>query len=171
MVVAAYTWLVANRGAVGVIAVAVPVAGTLLAWAGKAGRTEADSRRIASAMVAAGMLAVAIEVAALALARGAFGRGLLDADVVLLAAPPLCLAGCLVGARALFPLGGLGSVRAAVDLAAFAAACIAVVWLFSTFRGWGILFFGSLAELVAIAALALVLVRRLARRALGPRKR
>lgn len=150
---------------------AMPVIGTFLARVGKAGKSDAEGRFIASALVGVGLLAVLVEVLAVAVGVGLLERRLLDANVVLLVAPLVCLAGCLVGARLVFPLSELGSVRTVIDLGAFVAACAAVIWLASQFRGFGVLFLGNLFELLVLLALTALVLHRLYRRAAGRRPR
>ena len=65
----------------------------------------------------------------------------------------------------MFPLNQLASVKTFTDIGLFVAACLAVVWIFSQFRGWGIVFFGGLGQLLLIAVFGYVLLRRLYRRA------
>ena len=166
----AYHWAVSERLVVLVTAVVLPALGTLVARIGKGGKTDADGRFIASAVVGIAMLAVVIEAGALLIASTLFGRTVLDADALLVLSPVLCLGGCLVGIRWVFPLNELASVRTAVDVGLFVLACAALLWLLSMFRGWGIVFFGGVSQLVAVGLLAAVLLRRLYRRALGRRE-
>ena len=167
LLVRAYAWARASREWILLAAALVPVVGTVLARLGKAGKTDAEGRLIASVVVGVGLSAVVLEVLALLVARSLLHRRLLEADVLLLAAPLVCLAGCLIGIRWVFPLSELASVRTFLDVGAFVLACLAVLWLFSKFRGWGILFFGSIAELLAIVVFGYALLRRLYRRASG----
>lgn len=160
-----YAWALANRGWILLGAVLVPVLGTLLTRAGKAGKTDAEGRSIASVVVGVGLLAVIVEVLAMFLARSVLGQSVLDGNVLLLAAPLLCLAGCLAGIRWVFPLSELASVRTFLDVGAFVAACLGAVWLFSKFRGWGLLFFGDIGQLAALLVFGYFLLRRLYRRA------
>lgn len=159
-----YAWALANRVWILLGAALVPVLGTLLARIGKAGKTDAEGRFIASVVVGIGLVAVIVEVLAAFLARNVLERSLLDADVLLLAAPLLCLGGCLAGIRWVFPLSELASVRTFLDVGAFVVACLGVVWLFSKFRGWGVLFFGSIGQLAALCVFGYFLLRRLYRR-------
>ncbi len=163
----AYAWALTHREWILLAAVLLPVVGTVLARIGKAGKTDAEGRYIASVVVGVGLSAVIVEMLALVVARSALHRSLLEADVLLLVAPLVCLAGCLIGIRWVFPLSELASVRTFLDAGAFVLACLAVLWLFSKFRGWGFLFFGSIAELVAIVVFGYALLRRLYRRAFG----
>lgn len=48
-----------------------------------------------------------------------------------------------------------------MDVAGFFAVCAAFIWFLSMFRGWGILFIGSLIEFLIILALAAFLIRQL----------
>ena len=161
----AYRWAVVQREVIVLGCLAVPVVGTVAARVGKAGRTDADGRFIASVVVGIGIAALVIDLLAAVLAVSVFGNSLLDGDVLLLLGPPLCLAACLIGIRWVFPLSQLASVRTAVDVGLFVAACAGLVWLFSKFRGWGIVFFGSIGQMVAIGLLLFGLLKRLYRRA------
>jgi hypothetical protein len=161
----AYGWAVTHRQWLLVLALAIPAAGTLLARIGKAGQTEADGRLIASVVVGLGLLLVALELVGVALAVGALGANLLDADAVLLLLPIACMVGCLLGIRLVFPLNQLASIRTCGDIGLFVLACLAVIWFFSKFRGWGIYFFGSVGQLIVILVLGFFLLRRLYRRA------
>ena len=105
----------------------------------------------------------------LVIAYAAFDGSVLQARLALLAAPIVCLAGCLAGIKLVFPLNELASVRSLTDIGIFLGASLAVVWLFSQFRGWGIIFFGGLEQMVIIGALGFYLLRRLYKRALGGR--
>jgi hypothetical protein len=122
---------------------------------------------IASVVMAVALLAAVLEVLAIGIAVGVKGLAVGDANLLLLLAPGVCLVGCVLGIRRVFPLNQLGSVKSAVDVGAFALACLAVIWIFSTFRGWSVIFFGSFAQLLVVGALAGLLIWRLYRRAFG----
>ena len=160
-----YRWGDAHAAAVFLGAVVVPVLGTVFARIGKAGRTDEDGRFIANAVIGVGLLAAVLEMVSLALAKSAFGLTALQANVLLLAAPPVCLGLGLAGMRWVFPLNELASVRTAFDVGLFALALGGVAWLFSTFRGWGIYFVGNIAQLAAYLVLGAGLLKRLAKRA------
>jgi len=165
ILVTVYAWLDFNALELLIAAVVIPVVGTLLAWVGKSGRTDRDGRLVASLLVGFGLVAFCVEVLALVIAHVSFGRGVLDANVFLLLSPVLCLTGCLLGIRMVFPLSGLASVRTFTDVGFFVAACFAVVWIFSKFRGWGILFLGGIGQLLVIGVLGFVLLKTLYKRA------
>lgn len=167
LLVALYAWADARAPVFLVVAVVVPAVGTALAWIGKGGRSDREGRLVASLLVGFGIIAVILAIIALAVAHVAFDRGVLDANLVLLVSPLVCLAGCLLGARWLFPLNELASVKTFADVGFFVLACAVVLWLFSKFRGWGIVFWGDLVQLAVIGALGYFLLRRLYRRAFG----
>lgn len=150
------------------LAVVVPAVGTAAAWIGRGGRTDRDGRMIASAVVGSGLLLVVFEAVAIAVAGLVLERSILDADLLLLLAPPIYLLGCVAGIRLVFPLSQLASVRSAADIGAFLAACGVVLWLLTKFRGWFILFHGGFLALLLIVGFAIVLLRRLYRRAFKP---
>ena len=87
--------------------------------------------------------------------------------VLLLVAPIICLVGCVIGIRRVFPLNELGSVKSAFDVSAFVIACLAMMWIFSKFRGWSLVFFGSFGQLIVVALFAALLIWRLYKRAFG----
>ena len=165
-----YAWADSRSLEIFAGAIGVPVAGTAMAWIGKGGRTDRDGRIIASTFVGFGLLVFLVEVIAIAIAHMAFQRSVMDADVVLLLAPIVCLGGCLLGIRMVFPLNQLASVRSFTEIGVFVVACVAALWFFSKFRGWGIIFWGDLVQLAVIGALGYFLSRRLFERATGRRR-
>lgn len=143
---------------------AVPVLGTVLAAIGKRGKTDADGRWLADAALLVATVAFLLAVAGLSIAYGVGGVSPLDVDVRVLAGPFVALAGGLAGIRLVFPLSSLGSVRFLRDLAAFVALAVALAWLVSRFRGWGVVFLGGVTQLVAFALFAWMLLKRLWKR-------
>lgn len=164
MLRASYGWADANAFWVLFAGFAVPVVGTIAARIGKGGKTDADGRLIASAVMGLALLAVIAEVGCLFVARSALGADLTQANALLVVAPVVCLVGSVAGLRLVFPLSELGSVRTALDMGAFLLACAAVVWLASRFR-WGVVFLGSIGQLVILLVLAGLVLRRMWRRA------
>lgn len=162
-----YHWGDANARTVLLASALVPLVGTLLAFIGKGGKTDADGRFIASTVIALAVLVVLVEVGGFFVARNLFSASLLDANALLLLSPVLCLVGSVLGIRMVFPLSELGSVRTLVDLGLFLLACGGAVWLLSRFRGWHVVFFGSVIELLIVAAIGFFFLRRLYRRAFG----
>lgn len=165
-----YGWADQNADLILGASVLFPIAGTTAARIGKGGKTDADGRLIASAVMGVALLAVALEVFVLFIARAVGGMSPLDANVALLLAPVLALGGSIFGIRMVFPLSELGSVRTAADLFIFLLACGALGWFFSKFNGWGIYFVGSFMQLIVVLAVALFFIWRLWRRALGLNK-
>lgn len=165
-----YAWAEANALWILAGAVGVPMVGTIAAWIGKGGRTDADGRLIASLVVGIGLVATTFEVVAIAIAHSMLELDVLAGNALLLAAPVLCLLVGGLGVRLVFPLSELASVRSFADMALFVLACLAVVWVFGKFRGWGILFLGGITQLLVIGVLTYVLLRRLYRRAFGPKR-
>ncbi len=163
----AYHWADQRAAAILAAGFLFPVLGTALARIGKGGRTDQDGRFIANAVVGVGLGGALIELMALGLAHSALHRSLLEANVMLLAAPVVCLGLCLAGMRWVFPLNELASIQTAVDVGAFALACAGAAWLFSQFRGWGIYFVGNIGQLAAYLVLGFGLLKRLAKRAAG----
>jgi hypothetical protein len=149
------------------VGIALPLVATSLAWIGKGGKTDADGKFIASVLVGFGLLLVFLEIVAFLIAHNLYHVSILGADVALLATPPLCLLLSVAGVRLIFPLNQLASWRSFGDIAVFAIACAGVLWFFSKFRGWGIIFFGGFFQLIAVLVLVFFLLRRLYRRARG----
>lgn len=145
--------------------VGVPVVGTALAWIARGGRTDRDGRFIANAVLAFALVVFVFAVLALSIARLAFDASLLDANALLLAGPLVGLALAVLGVRLVFPLSELGSARTARDVGLFVLLIVGLIWLLGQFRGWGVIFFGGLAQLAAIGFFLYFLVRRMARRA------
>ena len=166
----AYGWADERAAALLVGALAIPLFGTIAAWVGKAGRTTRDGRLIASLLVGFGIFVILAEEVAILVAQIAFEQSVLAANVIVLSAPIVCLAGCLLGVHLLFPLNELGSVRTCADVGLFMVACAVVLWVVSQFRGWGILFWGGIGQLLVIGVIAVFLLRRLYLRAVGRRR-
>lgn len=139
--------------------------GTLLARIARGGRSDRDGRLIASVVIGGAVLWLVLAVVLLAAMRMALNQSLLDINVLLLLAPLVCVGVSVLGIRQVFPLSELASVRTLSDVAGFAVACLVVLWLLSKFRGWGVVFLGSLGSLLVIGGLALLLLRALYRRA------
>ena len=163
----AYGWGVAHGTAVLIAAIVIPLVGAMGAQLAKGGRTDEDGRAIASVVVGVGVLAVLGELIAIHLAHVCFRTGLLDADVRLALAPIACLAGCLVAVRWVFPLHELAGARAAFQLAIVFFGCWALIWFFAQFRGWSLVFWGGFLQLIIVLAVAVFLLWRLFKRALG----
>lgn len=122
---------------------------------------------MASVVVGGAILAGFAEIVAFVVARSCFDAEILDANAALALAPPTALAVSVLGVRMVHPLGTLASVRAVLDLGAFAVASALVVFVFSKFVGWGVLILGSGTELIVIAVLGWFMLRRMYRRAFG----
>lgn len=148
-------------------ALLLPLVGTVLAWIGKGGKTDEDGKVIASAFVAISLFWAMLLVVGVTVGVGVMGGSVLQTNALLLAAPVVCLVFTLLGVKLVFPLSQLGSVRSLIDVAWFAVACVAVVWFFGKFRGWGILFFGSVGQLIVLLVLLGFLLKRLFQRAFG----
>ncbi|MCA8923350.1 MAG: hypothetical protein KDD82_16155 [Planctomycetes bacterium] len=168
LLAACYGWADANASLILIGAAVLPLVGAALARVGKAGKTDADGRMIASAVVGLGIAAFVLELALLVFVRQVLEKDFLEGNSLLLLAPPVFLGLSLATVRWVFPLNELGSVTQAVDIFAFVFACWGVVWLFGRFH-WGVVFFGSLAQLGIIAVLGAVLIRRLYTRAFSKR--
>lgn len=162
-----YQWADAQALALVLGALAWGLGGTLLARIARGGRSDRGGRAIANVVIGGAVLVMVASVLALGLAHMVFNRGMLDANVLLLAAPVLCVVASVAGIHWVFPLSELATVRTLRDVALFAVACAVGLWLLSRFRGWGLVFLGGIADLVVIGTLALGLLRVLYRRAFG----
>jgi hypothetical protein len=147
------------------LSILVPLLGTGAALAGKGGKTDKDGRLYANVfvLVAAVQFVVAMVVGVVAIAF--LERTAWDVPLYLLLAPWLWFVLSVMGLRRVFPLSELATWRSVVDVAQFFAVCAGIVWLFSMFRGWGIIFFGGLAQLLVVLVLGAFLLRVLFRRA------
>ena len=167
LLTSAYQWADAHALALLLASLAWGLGGTLLARVAKGGRTDQDGRVIASVVIGGAALLLMLALLAAGVAHLAFRQGLMDANALLLLAPLGCVLVSVLGMHQVFPLSELASVRTLRDLAVFALACIALLWLLSTFRGWGVAFLGGLGSLALIGLLAGLLLRVLYRRAFG----
>jgi hypothetical protein len=143
----------------------LPVLATALAWLCKRLRAHARGARLASLTISVVVLALVVEVALLLVARAVFNADLTAAPVLLIIGPPLAAIGAVSGIHCVYPLNKLAAWRSLTDIGWFVVAVVAMFWLMSKFRGWGVIFAGSLLELVILGAFAYWLVRRLYRRA------
>ena len=162
-------WTAAHGTQILVGAVALPVVGTVAARIGKGGRTDRDGRAIASVAVGIALVGVLLEVILVLALREGLDREIVDMSVPVLAAPLVCLAGCLLGMRMVFPLSELASFRTFIDIGAFAIGCLVAIFLISHLR-IRVLFFGTITEMIVIGILGWFLMRRLYRRAVGPHR-
>lgn len=151
-------------------ALLLPLVGTVLAWLGRGGQTDEDGKAIASAFVAISLFWAVLVALGVSLGVGVMQKSVLEANALLLLAPVVCLVFTLLGVKLVFPLSQLGSVKSLQDLGLFAVACVAVVWFFGKFRGWGIFFVGSVGQLVVLLVLLGWLLKRLFHRAFGSAK-
>ena len=166
-----YLWLDSVAPAILLAGILIPLAGTALAWIGKRGNSHADGRFIANLFVGFSLGALLLAVFVMAFAVSVMDADPLQANVALLAAPVVCTVGCVLGIGRVFPVNQLASYRTFTDIALFLAACVVIVWLFSKFRGWGILFLGGIPQLLVIGLLAYVVFRRLYNRAFRGKSR
>ncbi len=157
----AYGFAEANAALVFGLSLLVPIVGIVMAWIGRGGRTDEDGRLFADIFIFVAVVQFVIAMIVGYVGVAFLERSLWDTDVLLLAAPWIWLVLSIVGLRQIFPLSELASWRSSMDVAGFFAVCAAFIWFLSMFRGWGILFIGSLIELLIILALAGFLIRQL----------
>jgi len=169
LVTGLYLWLDSVALAILLAGVLIPLVGTALAWIGKQGNSEADGRLVANLFVGFSFVLMLAEVFAIAFVLSFTEADLLEANAALLLAPPVCLAGCLFGIGKVFPVNQLASFRSFTDIVLFLLGCAVVLWAFSKFRGWGIVFLGGIPQLVIIGLLAYAVLKRLYARAFGRR--
>ncbi|MBU61204.1 MAG: hypothetical protein CMI26_01725 [Opitutae bacterium] len=165
-----YKGLLENKGLITTALVSIPVVGTLGTWIGKRGKTEKDGIFLANLVIwiATGVFAFAVIVALIGMSME---KSLLQGDFMLLCAPIACVTGTFFGIRKIFPLGELSSTHTLKDIGIFLIGCLVVWFIFKTFRGWGILFFGSVIQLVLWLTAGYWLMRRMAKRAFGKNKK
>jgi len=159
-----YGWADAHAGLIFMAAVALPLLGAGAAKLGKGGKSDADGKLIASLVIGSGIVVFVLEIALIVFTRSVLEKNVLEGNVMLLLAPVVYLGLGVATIRWVFPLSELGSVRQAADIGAFVLLCWGIVWLFGKFH-WGVIFFGSLVQLLLILAVGVVLVRRLCKRA------
>ena len=171
--ISTYQNLEANKELIGGALVSLPVVGTFGAWIGKGGKTDRDGIFLANLVISIAMGTFAFAVIVALIGMAVMDKSLLDGDLILLAAPVVCAVGTFVGIRMVFPLGALSSIQTLKDVGIFLFGCIVVWFIFKSFRGWGIVFFGTISQLVLWLVAGFWLMRRLAKRALGinPKKR
>ncbi len=170
LLINAYQWADVHALTLLLAALAWGLGGTLLARVAKGGRSDQDGRVIASVVIGGAVLLLVVALLASGVAHVAFNQGLMDTNALLLLAPLVCVLVSVIGIHRVFPLSELASVRTLRDLAGFAVACMALLWLLSKFRGWGVAFLGGLGSLALICLLAALLLRVLYRRAFGRRE-
>ena len=161
-----YGWLESHAGTILWISILLPILGAGSAKLAKGGKTDADGKLIANILVSSGIAFFVVEFAMMIFAGSVLNKNVLESNAILLIAPMLYLGIGIAAIRWVFPLNQLGSVRQATDIGAFLLVCWGIVWLFGKFR-WGIIFFGSLVQLVLILGIAAFFVRRLYKRALN----
>lgn len=155
----AFAFADGNDALIFAFALAVPTVGIVLAWVGRGGRTEEDGRALANAFVFVAVVQFVVAMILGYIGAAFMERSILDTSLLLLIAPWLWLGLSIAGIHTIFPLSELTSWQSIRDIGAFFAACAVLVWLLSMFRGWGILFFGSLVQLILIFVIAGVLLR------------
>jgi hypothetical protein len=143
------------------LSLAVPIVGIVLAWIGRGGRSQEDGKAFANAFVFAAVVQFVVAMIGGYVGVAFLERSLLDTSLLLLVAPWVWLTLSVFGLRLIFPLSELTSWRSILDVGAFFAVSAALIWFLSMFRGWGVLFFGSLVQLVLILAFAAFLLRQL----------
>ena len=165
--ISSYQSLEAHNVAIGLVLTAVPVVGTLAAWVGRGGKTDKDGIFIANMVITVAMAIFAFAVIAGLIGLTVMNKSLLDGDLILLFSPLVCALGTFFGIRKVFPLSELSSVHTLKDVGLFLLACIAVWFIFKSFRGWGIIFFGTVTQLIFWGVAGFWLIHRLAKRAAG----
>ena len=141
------------------------VVGTLAAYIGRGGRTDADGRAIANWTIGLSATWLVLQVVLVAAWTTVFDYPLVGFNIAALAAPLVCVVGSGFGIHAVFPLNQLASYKTIIDVSLFFVAAALVVLVLSYFRGWGVIFHGGLVELALIGVGAYFLLRRLFRRA------
>ncbi|MCO4763286.1 MAG: hypothetical protein KC502_17345 [Myxococcales bacterium] len=147
--------------------VVIPLLGTLATWIGRGGRTDNDGRALANALILIAMAIFIVFLLAATVAVTLLDRSLLQAEWTLLLTPIVWLGLTLWGVRLVFALEDLRAALLLRDAGLLLATVAALLWFFSQFRGWGVVFFGGLMQLVVIVALVALFIRSLLRRIRG----
>jgi len=157
----AHSWLMGHGLDLLCCSLTFVVACTLASYLARGGGSGAASRFFANAVLTVTLVEAAAVAVYAVLAGSVLGSSLLTLDASFVASPIVSLALALAGLRLFVPVGRLAVARLARDLAAFGLVCAALVWVGSRFRGWGVVFIGSIFELLTIVALAFLLLARL----------
>lgn len=147
--------------------VVVPSLGTLAAWIGRGGRTDKDGRLLANGLIFLALAVFLVGLLAAAVGVTLMDRSLLQAEWTLLLTPIMWLGLTLAGVHRVFHLADLRAGQLARDAALLLLVVAALLWFFSQFRGWGIVFFGGILQLVVILGVVVWFIRALIRRMAG----
>ena len=147
--------------------VVVPCLGVFGAWIGRGGRTDADGRLVANGLIILAMAVFIVALLGATVAVTLMDRSLLQAEWTLLLTPVVWLALTVAGVHRVFRLTELRAGQILRDAGLLLLVVAALLWVFSQFRGWGIVFFGGIMQLVLILAVVAWFVRLLVRRMTG----
>ncbi|MBF0407158.1 MAG: hypothetical protein HQM10_07385 [Candidatus Riflebacteria bacterium] len=143
------------------VAIIFPIVGAVFAAIGKRGKTDRDGRFVANFVIGASLLFFILETIILFIAHRFFSANLIQADAMLVASGPLCLAGSLFFIKLIFPLTELTIIHSIADFIVLLIFCSIAFWFISKFRGWGIYFFGGITEMITIGIVMFVFLGRL----------
>ena len=158
-------WLVAHQHTILLVYLVAPLVATAVIWMCKRARAHATGTRFASITIVLVVVSIVLEALVLAVARGFFDADLTATPVLLVIGPPLAAVVAISGIHCVYPLTQLAAWRSLTDIGWFVLAAAVLFWLVTKFRGWGIIFAGSLLELLVLCGLAYWLLRRLFKRA------
>jgi hypothetical protein len=163
LLLSTYVWFNGHAGTLLLCGLLIPLVGAPTIVMARHNQRQ-DGLMLANLHLGLSLIVFVLSMLGLMLLYSVFDFSPLDVNLLLLAAPLLYLAATFAAVRVTFPLTKLASVRSAIDMLMFAAACAVMAWIFSKFRGWGVVFFGSMLQLLLFLVLAFVLLRRLFRR-------
>lgn len=166
-----YQWANVNVGLLIAVACLFPAVATALAWIGRGGRTDADGVIAADVALWLSALAFVFGTSMFLGAHLILERPLLDINLALLVVPPLTFFLTWLGVTRVFPAHRLGFTRVLRDGALFMVAALVAWWVMRSFRGWGVVFFGSLLQLLVLVALGVAFLYVLWRRLFARRGR
>ncbi len=147
--------------------VVVPSLGIFGAWIGRGGRTDADGRLVANGLIILAMTVFVVALLAAAVGVTLLDRSLLQAEWTVLLTPIVWLGLTTLGVHQVFPLTQLRAGQLLRDAGLLLLIVAALLWFFSQFRGWGIVFFGGILQLVVVLGVVAWFVRVLVRRMRG----
>lgn len=164
LVLGPHAWAAEHTAQVLVASTVYPILATVIAWLGRGGRTDRDGVLAADAALWGAALVMAAGTVWFLAVQSVLERRFIDMELALLVAPLVCFVGTWFGVTRVFPFGRLRFGAVMRDLAGFLVACAIAYWFLGQFRGWGIVFFGGIFQLLVFAALGVAFVAVLARR-------
>lgn len=171
LLVTPYLWSASHAELVLMIAIGFPVTATLLALLLRGGRTDTDGLLIADLAAGLALLTFAVTSVLYAAASIALDVSILQMQVGVLLGPLLCALGTVFGVSRIFSLQRLYTVGLLRDAVFFLLSLWAARWFMGKFWGWGIVFFGSSAQILVFLLFGFGCLVFLFRRVFRPRNK